>query len=489
MSLDPRTPVLVGCGQVIQRVDDPADGLEPLALMAEAAERAADDAGSRELLAAVDSVRVPRGLWRYSNPGALLAERFGSDRPQTGLGPISGSTVQVMLSGAATEIAAGRRDVVLLVGGECEHSKRRAKTAGVPLRWSTQEDSEPDETFGSHDPGFGWWETTHRVRPVQAFSLYENAIRHRRGDAPAAHRQRIARLWAGLADVGARNPYAWIKTAPDATTIATPSADNRMIAYPYTKYLVSNMVVDQGAALLLTSLEAARRHGVSEDRLVFPYASTDVGRGSGMPERHAYDEGAGMRLTSRRLFELVGAGPEDFAHVDLYSCFPAAVQMAAEAAGFSQDRELSVTGGLTFAGGPFNSYVMHAIATMMERLRATPGSRGYVSSVGGYMVKHAAAAYGTAPPEAGFRRENLDEASLAEPVRTDHREFEGPITVETFAVMPDAEDEETLLVACRTRDGGRAWARRTDGSLIDSLDREELCGRRGEIRDGVLELD
>lgn len=491
MSLDPRTPVLVGCGQVTQRAEDPALAAEPLALMTLAAERAADDAGSRDLLAAVDSIRVPRGLWRYSNPGALLAERFGADHPETGLGPISGNTVQVMLSRAAAEIAAGRRDVVLLVGGECEHSKRRARAAGAELAWTEQTGSLPDETFGSHDPGFGWWEATWCVRPVQAFSLYENAIRHRRGESPSDHRVRIAALWARFADVASRNPYAWIKTAPDAETIATPSADNRMLAYPYTKRLVSNMVVDQGAALLLTSLEAARRHGVPEDRLVFPHAATDIGKSSGMPERHAYHEGVGMRIAGQRALALAGAGAEDMAHVDLYSCFPSAVQMAAEAVGLDLERELTVTGGLTFSGGPFNSYVMHAIATMMERLRAEPGTRGYVSSVGGYLTKHAAAVYGTAPPEGGFRHENLDAVSLAEPVREAHREFDGPVTVETFAVMPGAGDEspDFLLAACLTAEGGRAWARNDDPALLASLDREELCGRYGEIRDGVLELD
>src|SRR5688500_18419974 len=143
--MDPRAPVLVGCGQVKQRCDDPRDALEPLALMAEAAERAADDAGSRALLRSLDSIRVPRGLWRYSNPASILRERFGCTGARTAWGSIAGSTVQRMLAHAAREIAEGRRDVVLLVGAEAERTKRRAKSAGIALDWTEQHGDEPDE--------------------------------------------------------------------------------------------------------------------------------------------------------------------------------------------------------------------------------------------------------------------------------------------------------------------------------------------------------
>ena len=233
MSLDPRTPVLVGCGQVTQRVDDPASAHEPLELMQEALERAAADSGSREILHHADSIRVPRGLWPYANPAALLAEAIATQHPpQTGLGPISGSTVQRMLHWGASEIAAGRCEVVLVVGAECEHSKRRAKAAGVELAWTEQAGPPPDETFGSHDPGFGSVELRYRLQPIQTFSLYENALRAHRGEEPAAHRVRISLLWSRLSEIAARNPHAWIRKAKSAEEIRTATEDNRMDAYP-----------------------------------------------------------------------------------------------------------------------------------------------------------------------------------------------------------------------------------------------------------------
>lgn len=492
MTIHPRTPVLVGCGQLTQRVRDPADGREPLELMLAAAELAAEDAGSRELLRQTDSIRVGRGIWRYANPAAWLADRIGTSRaPQTCLGPISGSTVQNMLHHGARDIVAGRRDVVLLVGGECEHSRRRAKSAGTKLEWTVQDGPAPDESFGSHDPNIGSLEMKYRLRPIQAFSLYENALRAHLGEEPEAHRVRISHLWARLAQVAAANPHAWIRKGLSAEEIRSATDDNRMVAYPYTKYLVANMVVDMSAALILCSVEAARRHGVPEDRWVYPHAATDALVTLPLAERHAYHDQPIIGIAARRALELAGREPSEIEHVDLYSCFPAAVQIAASEIGFDADRELSVTGGLTWCGGPFNSYVMHSLASMMLRLREDPGSTGFVSSVGGYMAKHAFGVYGCEPPQAGFRHEDCSEAAASLPTRRWDPDYTGPARVESFAQIgsPEGVDAADVVLASLTSDDGRrSFAVHPDPALLESAAREELCGREARVADGRFEL-
>lgn len=489
MPLDPRTPVLVGAGQVRQRVDDPERAQEPLALMTRAAEAAADDAGSRALLSKLDAVFVPRGLWDYSNPGALLKDAFAVGNARTALGPISGSTVQWMLSRMAGAIAAGRSDIGLLVGAEAERSRRRAKARGVALRWTEQSDSEPDERFGGDQLDFGWWEQRYRARPIQAFSMYENALRAHRGEGLEAHRSRVAELWARFARVASTNPHAWIQDAPDAKEIATPGPDNPWVAYPYTKRMVANMVVDLGAAVIVCSLEAARRHGISEDRMVFLQAATDAARRCGVPERLAYHDEPVMGLAGRRALALAGAGPEDIDCVDLYSCFPSSVQIAAAELGFPLDRDLTVTGGLTFAGGPFNSYVLHAIATTMDRLRAAPGTRGFVSSVGGYMSKHAFGVYGTEPNEGGFAHECLDAEADSLATRRGLAEYEGAAQVETYCVLAgSARRSESLLFACLTEAGERSFGISRDPALLEAVTNEELCGLRVRLREGEARL-
>ena len=91
MTPDPRAPVLVGAGQLVQRTGDPREGAEPLEMMIDAVGRAAEDAGSRELLGRVQSVRVIRGIWSYKNPAAAIAERIGVPGAQTVGTPFGGN--------------------------------------------------------------------------------------------------------------------------------------------------------------------------------------------------------------------------------------------------------------------------------------------------------------------------------------------------------------------------------------------------------------
>ena len=495
MTMDPRTPVLVGCGQVKQRCDDPREAQEPLALMAEAAERAADDAGTRALLRAFDSIRVPHGLWQYSNPGALLRERFGCAGARTASGSIAGSTVQRMLAHAACEIAAGRRDVVLLVGAEAERTKRRAKAAGLPLDWTEQHGDAPDEEFGfsARDPGFGRWEARFRPHPPQAFALFENALRFSRGESIAQHRARIAELWSRFSHVAANNSYAWIQKPMSPAEIAQPSETNRLVAFPYTKFLVANMVVDLGAALIVCSVEAARRHGIAPDRWIFPHACTDVFETTPLGVRATLHDQAAIRTAGRRALELAGVSAEQVTHVDLYSCFPSAVQIAAAEIGLSTQRDLTVTGGLTFAGGPFNSYVMHSLATLVQRLRGDPGSVGVASGIGGYMSKHSWGVYSGEPPAAGYRYEDATARAQCETVVWDE-DYTGEVTVEAFTHLPardggDDGEDDYLLAACRIGAGRRTWATTDDPDLLRVMQHEEIAGRAGHVRPGgVLEL-
>lgn len=486
--IDPRTPVLVGAAQWKQRSEDPREAEEPLALMARCAELAAEDAGAPGLLTSLDSIRVPQGLWSYSNPGALLGERFGSLGAETVTGPISGNTVQLLLTDAVRQIAAGERDVVLLVGAESEHSKRRLKAQGLAPRRTPQKGSEPDRFIGDREYDYGRFEKHYRPRPISAFALYENAIRHQRGTSPAKHREVISALWSRFSKVAAGNPYAWVAEELSAEQIRTVSPDNRMVGYPYTKLLVANMVVDLAAALIVCSVEAARRHGIPEDRWIFPYAATDASAASHLTEKDAYFEEPAFGIGGLRALDLAGAEPAEIDHVDLYSCFPSAVQLSAAAIGFELSRELTVTGGLTFSGGPFNSYVMHSLATMVARLRAAPGKLGFVSSLGGYMRKHAFAVYGSEAPERGFQYADLTPDLAKQPQRAWLPEFSGSAEIESYTQLSEGEEAGSIL-ACFLVPGGRAFATNRDAAVARAVAAdEELCGQRARVSADSFEL-
>ncbi len=270
--------------------------------------------------------------------------------------------------------------------------------------------------------------------------------------------------------------------------IATAGPDNRMVGYPYTKLMNSNNAVEQSAALILTSVERAESLGVDRDRWVFPLAGTDAHDHVYVSERADLHSSPAIRHASRACLDLGGVGVDDLAHVDLYSCFPSAVQIGANEIGLSLDRQLTVTGGLSFAGGPWNNYVMHAIATMADVLRADPGSIGLCTANGGYTTKHAFGLYSTEPAAEGFRHASPRIAVDALPVARSPPTTSGPATLESHTVMHDRESRpEIAIAAVLTPEGGRGWATSTDDDVKAALVGNDLIGTSVTVdADGAL---
>ena len=276
MTLDPRTPVLVGAGQFLHRAQGLDDALEPADLMVEAVRAAAADAGI-DGVPAVDSIRVVSSLsWKYGNPAWVIADRLGLSPAELAYTSAGGNTPQTLVNLTSLDLLAGRLDAALLVGGEAWRTRMRARKEGAILDWGKAPDDQPPVPMGKE------LEMTHPAEaergiymPVQIYPMFETALRAAAGRSPDDHLQRIAGLWSRFSAVAADNPYAWIRDAKTADEIATVSAQNRMIGSPYRKYMNSNNDVDMGAALLICTVETARAWGVPEDRWVFPHAGTD----------------------------------------------------------------------------------------------------------------------------------------------------------------------------------------------------------------------
>jgi len=493
MPIDPRTPVLVGAGQLLQRVA-PEEALEPVDMIAEAARRAADDAGAPGLLQHVDSVRVVSLLsWRYVNAAALIAERVGASPAETALTTMGGNSPQTLVNKTARAIAAGERDVVLIGGAEAWRTRMAHRKADTKPDWTTEPEGTPAPVVLGEELAMTHPAEAARgiVMPVQIYPIFENALRAAAGRTVDEHLDYISELWARFSAVAATNPNAWIRDAKTAEEIRTPSPNNRMVGFPYTKSMNSNNDVDQAATLLLCSVEAAQRYGVPEDRWVFPLAGTDAHDTMYVSNRENLHSSPAIRVAGKRVFELAGIGIDDVKHVDLYSCFPSAVQIGATELGLSHDRQLTVTGGLTFAGGPWNNYVTHSIATMADVLRNDPGTIGLCSANGGYTTKHAMGLYSTTPPSDGFRAEDVqDEVDRLTSPREFAEEYEGPVTIESYTVMHERDGSmQNAIVPCLTPDGSRTWAASTDPDLMKAMTSDDLVGRAATISGGTLQLD
>jgi len=244
-------------------------------------------------------------------------------------------------------------------------------------------------------------------------------------------------------------------------------------------------MVDQAAVVLLASADAATRLGIARDIWVFPYAGTDSHDTYALGERADYTTSPAIRIAGRRALELAGCGTSDMEFVDIYSCFPSAVQVAAAELGLplaDSRRPLTVTGGLTFAGGPWNNYVTHSIATMAERLIDNPGSLGLITANGGYLTKHSMGVYGSHPPATDFRWEDVQSEVDREPTRTALDQWEGVGTIESWTAPFDREGHpEKTFVAVRTPGDARTLAVMTDPSDVGASVTEDIAGVKAAV--------
>jgi len=465
---------------------------EPVDMMVEALRLAAGDSGAgNHLLEAADSVRVVEILsWRYVNPAQLIAERVGASPRQLVKTSTGGNSPQMAVNDAAAAIQRGDLDVVLVTGAEAMYTRMLSRKTKEWLEWTNQPPETPaPEVVGVEGAGTNDVEMSRSVAiPTQVYPVFENAVRAAAGESIDEHQQKVSELWARFSEVAAANPHAWTPVARSPEEIRTVTPDNRMIGFPYPKYMNSNLTTDQAAAVVLCSVEAARRLGVPEGRWVFPHSGADAHDHWWVSERENLHSSPAVRLAGGAALELAGIGVDDVAHVDLYSCFPSAVQVAAAELGLGLDRQLTVTGGLCFAGGPGNNYVTHSIASMTEAVRRDPGSYGLVTAVGWYLTKHSLGVYSTTPPEQGFRHASPQAAVDALPRREYTGEYSGPVTVESYTVMHERDGQPSLaIVACLLPDGRRSWGNSREPALLKSLTTDDLVGAAAELAgDGSL---
>lgn len=482
--VDPRTPVIVGVGQVLNRTDKGADPLEPVELMIEAARVAEDDTTTSGILKTVDVVAaVPTITWRYRDPAMLVAAAHGADGARTWYPTVGGNTPQMLVNRIASHIAAGEMDTALLVGAESGRAKSEAKKAGIKIVWTMQDDTiTPDWTDNS--PLLFSDEADlarNLIMPLQMYPVFENAIWHQSGRGLDDHMAHVAKIWSAFSKVAAANPYAWRRREYTPDELLEVTADNRMVAFPYRKLMVANPRVDMASSAILCSAQRASALGVPTDRWVFIYSGTDA-KDRSVSRRWVFHRSGAMEHAGNRALELAGVGIDDVAHLDLYSCYPSAVQLAMAALGVGPERTMTVYGGLPFAGGPWNNPVGHAIASMVGVLRSDPGSRGLITANGGNVDKHAFGVYSTEPPANGFRYDNPQDLVDGEPARDSVVDHDGPATIESWSASYDRDPDPTKAhIAALTPDGARTWALTSDPEVMALLTSEDVTGRPVEI--------
>ena len=481
MNTTAHTPVLVGIGAATRREDDFERALEPIDLMLEAVAAAGTDSGSAAALPGAQYIAVPRGRWSYDNPAGTIGRAIGALRPTTVLASV-GVLQQTLIGEACARIARGEAHTTLVAGADAGYRLLRAQIAGRQAPERTQgeaQDNAPDIYLSPKD------ELRHPAEkraglkmPVALYAIMESAFRAQHGWSVAAHRDRLAALGERFSRIAADNPHAWQRKVVDAATIREGSARNPMQAFPYTRFHCSTWNVDQAAALLFCSAARATELGIARARWIYPAASTESNHMVAVSARADLAACPGARIAGMAALDAAGIGAADLDLVELYSCFPIAVETYAAALGLPLTRDLTVTGGMPFAGGPYNNYVFQATCRAAELMRQGRGRTALVSSVSGVLTKQAFGLWSATPPSRGFVHADLSEAVAREVATVEVLdEFTGTARIAGYTVLHGRDKTPRGIALADTAPGQRALITTEDPGLIRRMQEEEFVGR------------
>lgn len=478
-------PVIIGVSQFTQS-KDVANPLDPLGLMTLTCKEAITDAGPESVIDAIDSVYVTNVFgWSYKDLPQEISDNLGLTINEKFYSTIGGNTPQFLVNKASKEIALGNTSMVLITGGESAYSVRRLKKGEISPNWTPVE--HPDYLNGDSRPGSSELENRYGLFiPVYCYALFETALRKADNRSIDEHQHSIGRLYEKFSQTASGHPFSWQEKALSAEEIITPSPKNRRICYPYTLNMIANNQVDQSSALIVTTEEMADKLGVDKEKRVYPTGGADLNNIFHVTQRPELYNSPAIKTAAELALKQAGVSLEDIDCFDLYSCFPSMVQMAMREIGLSEDdpRDMTVTGGLPYYGAAFNNYSLHAIVTIVDRIRTKRSKKAMVLANGWYNTKQSIGVYGTEPSKEqwGVRDDtrvqaDIDKQALPEAVD----QVNGKLTVEAYTLIYDRNNKpEKGLVIGRMEDGSRAVAY-INGSTDGLADYEtvDIIGKTG----------
>ncbi|WP_029117615.1 acetyl-CoA acetyltransferase [Mycobacterium sp. URHB0044] len=483
MPVDPRTPVIVGVGQFTERIDDPDyRGMSAVELATEGVRAALADTGA-DAGAVAQAIEVFVGLRQFEictpfgkpplgcsdNYVRSVARRVGADPARAVLESIGGNGPQKLVTEFGGAIASGDIEVALILGSE----------NGSTLKTFARREDKPDhsETVGGQleDRGYGFeqymseYTASHGLTgaPVQ-YGLLDNARRSRLGLGVGDYRREMAELFAPFSKVAAKNPFSSSPVERSVEELVTVTDENRMICDPYPRLMVARDQVNQGAAVLVMSVAAARRLGVPEEKWVYLRGHANQTEQDLLDRADVGDSISAKQAVAEAL-RVAGIGMDDVATFDLYSCFPFPVFAVCDAFGLAADdpRGLTLTGGLPYFGGPGNSYSLHGIAETVAEMRDKPGAFGLVGANGGVMSKYSVGVYSTEPADWAADRSKALQADIAAlPKVSVTRNADGRATIETYSVRYDWPVRTGIIIGRLESDDSRFLAITEDEDLV-----------------------
>ncbi len=499
MAQNNNTPILIAAGQYVDRSNS-EHGFTPVQMMAQAIREAKADLGNAEILNTVD-VLACSGLTvdakQVNTPVSNLVKNVplavsraaGIKASSHVYAEVGGNTPQMLVNHYAKAIANNECETVVLAGGEALHTMNLrfnhwSKILRPKGQWKDKSGPSP-QIIGETRDGSSKYENAYAMNlPANVYPLFENALGAHYGRKQQDHQQHICELFAKFSKVAASNPYAWFSNPPSKSDLLEQSVQNRMVGFPYRKRLNSMLMVNQSAAVVMTSVERAQALGIPADKWVYLHGYADGYDIWNVSQRMNYHESPAIKQLTQRALSMADKSIDDIATFDLYSCFPSAVQIACDAMGIAHDdsRSFTLTGGLPYFGGPGNNYSMHAIAEMIAWSRENPKDIGLLNANGWYLTKHSIGIYSQQPPKSAFKTESAIHQSTEKSPRLVH-EANGCAKIETFTVLHDRKDQPKKAIVIARSDNGDRCLATTDNSssTLTRLMGEDSIGQQGQL--------
>lgn len=490
------TPILVGAGQYTEQLESqsPAQLNPPMELASRASQLAIDDAGGTLQAGDIDAIAVIRlfsdsapawacPLGRSDNPPQSIAHRLGANPQRRIYSALGGNQPLQLLAELSGAIARGEMHCALLTGAEAMANQRHAQRSGMDLDWSESYDFPLDNREYIGTIAAPAELASGMYLPAHYYALIENLRAHQQGNDEQNHRQQMASLLAPMCKVARDNQYAYWHKNYSEEDLVSEANGNYPICLPYSKFLVAQDAVNQAAALVLMSAGKARELGIDPAKWILQlgYAEADD---QCLYERPDPGTSQAMQATLGAVLQRANCSQKDIDLIDIYSCFPCAVEAVRDELGITADdpRPLTVTGGLPFFGGPGNNYSMHALAEMVTQLRGS-SKKALVTANGGQLSKHAAVILSASSLEEAVTPLDYSElnfkAIAADNVDT-VLECEKPDSgvVITYTIIFERERDDRVVVLAEDDTGARFLANSSDEMTVaQARNQSPISGR------------
>ncbi len=488
MDIKPDTPVLVGHGTAGQRESNHLVALDAAGLMTKAARTMLTPDMAGPVLPQVDWIGATAGLTSYPDPARLVAQAIGAPDAHTVLANV-GVMQQTLVSRACSLVQSGEAVLALVVGGEARYRDVRAAAAGEKAAQTPQApDVRPDEVLSPAAELVLRCEAEAGLRGAPAFyALIESERRAKRGQSPEENRQELGALYARFSEIAADNAHAVRRAVRRGEDLKSASPDNPMVAFPYTKLMITTWTVDQAAALLFCNAATAKGLGFPRESWLFPLVAAESNHTVPVTARKALTQPQAMAALARACTRASGIEPSRFDLLDLYSCFPVAATVAAEGLGVSPGRDLTITGGMSFAGGPYNNYFFQALCRAAELLDGRRGTTALVSCVSGLYTKQGFTVLSSEPPARPFSVQDVTaEVSELEPALPVEERPNGYGAIAASTVLYKGQEPERAVAVIDLPDGHRTVARCSDPDVMNAFVTTEPVGRTVSVADGLF---